>query len=66
MKIQISEIKAGMRLIYNDGRAGHTAAECRVCGVNSVGMQVKFTDRARRNFIAFNDGAWMDFLTVKN
>ena len=35
MKINTANIKTGMRLIYNDGRAGHTSAECRVMAMTA-------------------------------
>ena len=64
-KINSAEIKAGMQLIYNDGRAGHTNAVCEVLSVNKFSMCVQFFDRADTDTIKFNDAAWMNFLSIK-
>ena len=58
-------IKAGIVLVYNDGREGHQDAACEVLGVSDKGMLVQFTDRADTTRISFNDAAWMNHLTIK-
>lgn len=57
-------IKPGMRLVYNDGRAGHVNAECEVVSVIETAMAVQFADRADTTCIRFSDPAWMKFLAV--
>jgi len=58
-------IQPGQTLVYNDGRAGHTQAECVVLNVSNNSMLVQFADRADSTAIKFNDSAWMKFLSIK-
>ncbi len=60
----IDEIKKGGRIVYNDGRPGHTDVFATVLAVDSKGMTVMFDDRADTTRIAFSDDAWMDFIEV--
>lgn len=59
-------IEVGAKLIYNDGRAGHSGVVCEVLAVGDNAMVVQFEDRASTNTIRFHDRAWMDYLTVKH
>ena len=58
------QIKKGVRIVYNDGRPGHTGALATVLAVDKKGMTVQFDDRADTNRIAFSDRKWMDFIEV--
>lgn len=60
----IDQIKPGSRIIYNDGRAGHSGVFADVLSVDSNGMMVQFEDRADRTRINFSDSAWMDFIEL--
>jgi hypothetical protein len=58
------QIKAGGRLVYNDGRPGHRDVFATVLAVDAKGMTVQFDDRADTTRIAFADRGWMDFIEV--
>ena len=60
----IDQIKLGSRIVYNDGRAGHSGIFADVLSVDSNGMMVQFVDRADRTRINFSDRAWMDFIEL--
>lgn len=60
----IDQIKPGCRIVYNDGRAGHSGIYADVLSVDSNGMEVQFEDRADRTRINFSDRAWMDFIEL--
>ena len=60
----IDQIKPGSRIVYNDGRAGHSGIFADVLSVDSNGMMVQFVDRADRTRINFSDRAWMDFIEL--
>ena len=60
----IDQIKPGSRIVYNDGRAGHSGTFADVLSVDSNGMMVQFEDRADRTRINFSDRAWMDFIEL--
>ena len=60
----IDQIKPGSRIVYNDGRAGHSGIFADVLSVDSNGMMVQFEDRANRTRINFSDRAWMDFIEL--
>ena len=60
----IDQIKPGSRIIYNDGRAGHSGVFADVLSVDAKGMMVQFEDRADRTRINFSDSAWMDFIEL--
>ena len=60
----VDRIKKGGRMVYNDGRAGHTDVFATVVAVDAKGMTVQFEDRADTNYIAFSDQGWMDFIEV--
>ena len=62
---EFSNIKQGATLIYNDGRAGHTAARAVVVSVNQSAVVVQFDDRADTTTIRTSDRAWLDFLTIQ-
>ena len=60
----IDQIKPGSRIVYNDGRAGHSGIFADVLSVDAKEMMVQFEDRADTTGIAFSDRAWMDFITL--
>ncbi len=60
----IDQIKPGSRIVYNDGRAGHSGTFADVLSVDANGMMVQFEDRADRTRINFSDCAWMDFIEL--
>jgi hypothetical protein len=60
----IDQIKPGSRIIYNDGRLGHSGIFGDVLTVDAKGMTVQFEDRADMTRIAFSDRAWMDFIEL--
>ena len=65
MKVRIQdEVKSGGRVVYDDGRPGHSDATATVLRVDSRGMTVQFDDRADTTYIRFSDRKWTDFLTV--
>ena len=60
----VDMIKKGGRIVYNDGRPGHTRARATVLAVDAKGMTVQFEDRADTTRIQFSDKGWMDFIEV--
>jgi hypothetical protein len=60
----VDQIKPGSRIVYSDGRAGHSGVFADVLSVDSYGMMVQFEDRADRTRINFSDRAWMDFIEL--
>jgi len=60
----VDQIRKGGRIVYNDGRPGHTDVFATVLRVDEQGMTVQFDDRADTNRIAFSDRAWMDHIEV--
>jgi hypothetical protein len=60
----IDQIKLGSRIVYNDGRPGHSGIFGDVLTVDAKGMTVQFEDRADITRIAFSDRAWMDFIDL--
>lgn len=60
----VDHIKAGGRIVYNDGRSGHANVFAAVLAVDAKGMTVQFEDRADTTTIAFADKGWMDFIEV--
>ena len=54
------------RVVYNDGRAGHSGVLGTVLKLDSVGMTVQFDDRADTTYIAFDERRWMDFIALAN
>ena len=60
----IDQIKPGSRILYNDGRAGHSGVSGDVLSVDPKGMMVQFEDRADITRIAFSDRAWVDFIEL--
>jgi hypothetical protein len=60
----IDQIKLGRRIVYNDGRAGHSGIFADVLSVDAKGMTVQFEDRADRTRITFSDRAWMNFIEL--
>lgn len=64
LRSTIDQIKMGRRIVYNDGRPGHTGVLATVLAVDGKGMTVQFDDRADTSFIAFSDRAWMDFIEL--
>ena len=64
MKLQgtVDQIKKGGRIVYNDGRAGHSGVFATVIETDQKGMIVQFEDRADTTHIAFSDGGWLDFI----
>ena len=66
MKISgtVDQIRKGGRIVYNDGRPGHSCVFAVVLSVESKGMTVQFEDRADTTYIAFSDRRWMDFIEI--
>ena len=64
MRGTVDQIKKGSRIVYNDGRPGHTGVIAEVLAVDAKGMTVQFEDRADTTRIAFSDKGWMDFIEV--
>lgn len=60
----VDQIKKGGRIVYNDGRAGHSGVFATVLEVDKIGMTVQFDDRADTTHIAFSDRGWMDFIEL--
>ncbi len=60
----IDQVKPGSRIVYNDGRLGHSGIFGDVLTVDAKGMTVQFEDRADITRIAFSDRAWMDFIEL--
>ena len=60
----VDRIKKGGRIVYSDGRPGHSGALATVLGVDPKGMTVQFEDRADTTRIVFTDLQWMDFIEV--
>ena len=58
------QIKPGSRIVYNDGRLGHSGVCADVLSVDPKGMIVQFEDRADRTRITFSDRAWLDFIDL--
>ncbi len=46
MKLQgtVDQIKKGVRIVYNDGRVGHSGVFATVIEVDQKGMMVQFED----------------------
>jgi len=57
-------IRKGGRIVYNDGRPGHTGVVAVVLEVDAEGMTVQFEDRADTTYIRFSDRRWRDFISV--
>jgi hypothetical protein len=66
MKLAVphAEFTPGSRIIYNDGRPGHTDIVATVLEVDSAQMIVQFEDRADTTRIRFSDSNWMDHITI--
>jgi hypothetical protein len=66
MKIRgtVDQIKQGGRIVYNDGRTGHSGVFATVVNLDTNGMMVQFEDRADTTYIAFSDRRWMDFIEL--
>jgi hypothetical protein len=62
--ITVDQIKQSRRVVYNDGRLGHSGVLAAVLSVDRTGMKVQFEDRADTTYIAFSDRQWMDFIEV--
>lgn len=60
----VDQIKKGGRIIYNDGRPGHSGVLATVLALDTKGMTVQFDDRADTTRIAFSDRGWMAFIEV--
>lgn len=60
----VDQIKKGGRIVYNDGRPGHSGVLATVLAVDKKGMTVQFDDRADTTRIGFSDRQWMDFIEV--
>jgi hypothetical protein len=60
----LDQIKPGIRIVYNDGRPGHSRVFADVLSVDPKGMMVQFEDRADITRITFSDPAWMDFIEL--
>jgi hypothetical protein len=55
-------LKIGQRLVYDDGRKGHRAAQATVLDLGLFAMRVQFDDRASRTTILYTDRKWMNYL----
>ncbi len=62
----VDQIRKGGRVVYNDGRPGHSGVYATVIEVDQSGMTVQFEDRADTSYIAFSDRGWMDFIELAN
>ena len=60
----IDQIKAGGRIVYNDGRPGHSGVSATVLEVYANGMTVQFEDRADTTHIKFSDKGWMEHIEL--
>lgn len=60
----VDQINVGVRIVYSDGRPGHSGKFAAVVNVDPKGMRVQFEDRADTTYIAFADGRWMDFIEI--
>jgi hypothetical protein len=60
----IDQIKPGSRIVYNDGRPGHSGIFADVLSVDSKGMTVQFEDRADITLIVFSDRAWIGLIEL--
>ena len=60
----LDQIKKGGRIVYNDGRLGHTGVPATVLAVDKAGMTVQFDDRADTTRIHFSDKGWMEYIEV--
>ena len=60
----LDQIKKGGRIVYNDGRPGHTNVFATVVAVDPRGMMVWFDDRADMDYIKFSARGWMDHIEV--
>ena len=60
----IDQIKPCSRILYNDGRPGHSGVAATVLAVDGKAMTVQFEDRADTSRILFSDKAWMDFIEL--
>lgn len=58
----VDQIKKGGRIVYDDGRPGHSEVFATVIEVDGKGMTVQFEDRADTSFIAFSDKGWMEHI----
>ncbi len=67
MKLAVpnAEFTQGSRIIYNDGRPGHTDVAATVLEVDTSQMIVQFEDRADTTRIRFSDCTWMDYITIR-
>ena len=59
--LQASQLNAGSRIAYDDGRG---RAEATVLTVEYWGMIVQFDDRAENNAIRFGDRKWMEWIEL--
>lgn len=64
LRSPVDQIKKGGRIVYNDGRPGHTDVFATVLAVDAKGMTVQFEDRADTSYTAFSERSWMDFIEV--
>ena len=58
--------RVGQRLVYNDGRPGHTNSVAEILEVTPRSILVQFENRARPSLIFFNDREWMDHITFES
>jgi hypothetical protein len=58
------EVKAAnaKRIIYNDGRKGHSGVMADIISSDKTGMTVQFADRADTTRIPFASREWMNFI----
>lgn len=59
---KLDGIRVVERIVYNDGRDGHTNINAVVLEIHQDFMIVQFEDRADTTKISFSDRRWMDFL----
>lgn len=64
LRSTVDQIRKGGRVVYNDGRPGHSGVSATVLAVDKKGMTVQFDDRADTNYIKFTDKGWMDFIEI--
>ena len=60
----IDQLKPGGRIVYNDGRLGHSGVQATIVEVDAKGMTVQFEDRADTTRIQFSDKGWMEHIEM--
>lgn len=64
MKLELNNLDAGMRIVYDDGRPGHSGVCATVLKAGKTNMVVQFDDRADTTTIKYSDAGWIDYLSL--